>query len=131
MSNVKKLVIDRSKWLRGKPGDGVLLRPEDGRMCCLGFLGRACGLTEGEINSQGCPQDTESALWPAWLVAIGELEEDDNEEEGREFADTATALHLMTINDSDKVSDDARERAIAEELAQHGVEVEFVDGEPS
>jgi hypothetical protein len=55
---VDKLVIDRSKW-----GTGFLLRPLTstyvridgprlqipGKMCCLGFLAKACGATDDEI----------------------------------------------------------------------------------
>lgn len=41
-----KLTIDRSKWLRGDP-NSMLLRPTDGRMCCLGFLGLALPVGKG------------------------------------------------------------------------------------
>lgn len=33
-----KLIIDRSRWLRGEGCDAsYLLRPADNKMCCLGF----------------------------------------------------------------------------------------------
>lgn len=59
---VDKIIIDRSKW-----GTGYLLRrdllalgpgeldPDEGKMCCLGFLARACGATDDEIRGMPMP----------------------------------------------------------------------------
>lgn len=41
---IKKLVIDRALW-----GKGALLQ-EDGKMCCLGHLGRACGVDKNYLR---------------------------------------------------------------------------------
>lgn len=42
--NITELVIDRAKW-----GKGALLNSE-GKMCCLGFLSKACGVPDEEIK---------------------------------------------------------------------------------
>lgn len=47
---VKSFTVKRSKWLRGEGhGNSYLLRPNDGKMCCLGFLGIACGAEKEDI----------------------------------------------------------------------------------
>ena len=45
-----ELVIRRKKWLRGHRGG--TLRSEKGAMCCLGFLGKACGLKNKQILNE-------------------------------------------------------------------------------
>lgn len=47
--NIKKLVIDRALW-----GSASLLR-RDGRMCCLGHLGKACGVPDEAMFNVGTP----------------------------------------------------------------------------
>jgi hypothetical protein len=110
-----KLVIDRSKWLRAEGADeSRLLRPNDGKMCCLGFFGLACGLEEDDLADMSVPGDVSSlakSRWPDWLTACSIVS-------GRAPQDD-----LMEENDTD-----ANERTIAEIFAEHGVEVEFVDG---
>src|SRR5258705_13829674 len=80
---VRTLVIDRRKWLRGGDLDGltsVLLRPSDGKMCCMGIYGRALGVPRKKLLNIGLPTSadetldlddddpsTAAAQWPAWL----------------------------------------------------------------
>jgi len=43
VEKLKKLVIDRARWIRGKGyGDSMLYRPQDKNMCCVGFYARQC-----------------------------------------------------------------------------------------
>jgi hypothetical protein len=50
------LVIDRKKWYRGlMPSRSELLRKEDGKMCCLGFMMKECGLQDHEIQGVAYP----------------------------------------------------------------------------
>lgn len=62
----KVLVIDRRKWRRG--GDGVMCMLNDkfggtallndrGKMCCLGFDAKACGVPRSIILKEGMPDD--------------------------------------------------------------------------
>lgn len=61
------LIIDRAKWLRGTAAvrGSYLLRKEDGKMCCLGFLALACGYTKEEIRGKSSPSD---------LVSVGTID---------------------------------------------------------
>lgn len=101
------LVIDRKRWLRGEGSqNSKLLRPIDGKMCCLGFYGLACGLSAEHLRNVGLPADTASCrLWPPWL-RDSDFECDD----------------LTYLNDNDP--DEAKIAAI---FARHGVTVRFVD----
>jgi hypothetical protein len=124
---VKKLVIDRNRWLRGHEGSSALLvrvMDEDPQMCCLGFHALACGLTEDDIENKAYP----SVLgdYPErWL-----LEEQDSwvPESGVvnvKLWDRVIAL----MNDANGVDDPTREAWLTEGFrALGGIEVEFVDG---
>lgn len=57
---MKVLTIDRNMWLRGEGGErSKLLRPSDGKMCCLGFDALARGLSKDDIFDRSGP----SAVW--------------------------------------------------------------------
>lgn len=48
---ITRVVVDRSKWLRGEGSyKSRLLRPADGRMCCMGSAALAKGLSKDEIR---------------------------------------------------------------------------------
>lgn len=65
-----KVVIDRSKWLRGNPNKSMLLNRHVGR-CCLGFLGRAHGLPDCAAYGVGLPAHVRRAcLWPERLFEV-------------------------------------------------------------
>jgi hypothetical protein len=115
-------------------------------MCCLGFLGRACGFTEEELGyavspselpsvddnlkGPGCVDDVDhpagSGRWPKKIARTSWTDE------------STLTNHLMNINDADKkiamslgrtfkVPDEAaREWLIAEFMSEAGVAVTFV-----
>jgi hypothetical protein len=114
-----KFTIDRSKWLRGEDAkdglDSYLLRPSDGKQCCVGIYLSAIGFLDDELH--GRTEDTElrhhfseesDHQVPHWLCAESEV---------------------YGINDSSALSEPERERRIAERFAAGGVTVEFVDGQ--
>lgn len=48
-----KVIIDRTKWLRGEGNDkSRLLRPSDGKMCCIGFACLAAGIPKSAIEDR-------------------------------------------------------------------------------
>jgi hypothetical protein len=116
-----ELVIDRKRWLRGEGGAvSKLLRPSDGKMCCLGFYGRALGFSPDEIGHLSSPSDTyASGRWPAWLLQYVY-------ERGC-HSDTETCNQLIRTNDDAPTAPDEREAKIAAIFARHGVTVRFVD----
>lgn len=110
MGEKQKLVIDRSKWLRGE-GYSVsqLHRERDGKMCCLGFFGLACGIALERLTGCGDPQDTNArGQWPEWLF------------------DSNAVGNLITANDEQRFTQSEREARISAIFAKHGVAVEFV-----
>lgn len=120
----QKLVIDRSKWLRGEGSDkSELLREEDGKMCCLGFYLEQCGVSRDNISGKRIPGDVprvdaEIPVVPEWLI-----------ETGTRCMSSDVCQNLMIKNDSEHTHDSAREEYIAEKFAAQGIEVTFVDGE--
>jgi hypothetical protein len=131
-----KVVIDRTRWLRGEPEDSYLLRSEDGKMCCLGFAELAAGATPEEITDSGAP----SCVAPR--EGLGGLLTPLSPEESRlgykfEFKDSKVCGDLMNENDEespiddDGTSDDAfeerREVRIAQLGAQAGIFFTFVN----
>jgi hypothetical protein len=120
-----KLIIDRSKWLRGEgPSSSCLLRPEDGKMCCLGIYALACGVPKDEIWGQLAPGEGKlnKELWTkarrggAWLF-----------ESGGHVILSRDCSDLMNENDDPCIG--GKESKIAKIFAEHGVEVTFVDGD--
>lgn len=73
---MKKLIINRKKWYRGKGGKGSFLvlsdGPQGGKMCCLGFLGLACGISARSMTDVSTPSDVLSdkirKKWPEGLI---------------------------------------------------------------
>ncbi len=70
---MKQLVIDLLKWARGGH-PGTYLLGQDGRRCCLGFLGQACSIQDHEMlsrpNPDMCVKDNPdlAKLWPEEVV---------------------------------------------------------------
>lgn len=114
MSNVKEFTIDRSKWYRGNTGTNSALRREDGRQCCLGFFGVACGVPGEHLLGIGYPTSFYNGAgggeWPSWLLT------------------TEGAHKFVTINDNASIDGPSREQRLTELFAAHGVSVHFVDG---
>lgn len=139
-----KLVIDRSKWLRGEGSEkSFLLRSTDGKMCCLGFFGLACGLTAERITDVDAPTDI-----PVEIGVIGVSARRESVEIGisarrewmrnvpeaealfdgeRKYNSSVICNQLMSTNDLNvSLSDAEREQKITALFAEMGVEVVFV-----
>ena len=112
MAEVKSFVIDRAKW-----GKKQLLNA-DGSMCCLGFLGQACGVSRREMGSYGYPSDLPVEAMeklPIWTHS-------NNNDIDR----------LVSLNDDSKPSKKGARRCradvekyIAKTFAKHGIRVTF------
>lgn len=114
-----KLTIDRSRWLRGE-GSVVsrLLRPADGKMCCLGFYGLAMGANPDALLDVTAPQVARD------LAPFAALIEHD---ERAACWPTVTCGNLMCDNDDEHTTAEDREARLTKYFAEIGVEVEFVD----
>lgn len=114
-----KLTIDRSKWFRGKGSQSSMLLRDDGHMCCLGFLGRACGASKKQMLNVSDPSTAHDVSWPRKLCTTnGKL--------------SVIGESLVAINDVDNyyISGLPRETAIAAMMKSVGVHVTFVDSLP-
>lgn len=127
-----EFTIDRDKWLRGEGHSASkLLRPSDGKMCCLGMYLLACGLTPEEIQDQDAPGDVawnatrvdgmpRRPIWNegklSWLLK-------DNANDCSE-----TCVQLMSANDDQRrfVEETNREEKVAELFAKEGITVHFI-----
>lgn len=114
-----KFTVRRKNWLRGK-GDALLLN-ENGSMCCLGFLGRACGLKKKDMLELGTPEDVD-------------IEEPDK---GTQFpysivdkhdyfmGNTGLCYEIIDVNDAPNLSSKEREQKLTKLFAEGGIEVTF------
>jgi hypothetical protein len=70
---MRQLTIRQRKWLHYRKGGpaGELLELETGRMCCLGFLGIACGALPDELAGRALPASIHpdpSFKWPKGMT---------------------------------------------------------------
>lgn len=119
-----KLVIDRSRWLRGEgPQNSWLKRQSDGKQCCLGFLGDQCGVPYGLARG---PEHAHGR-WPEALF----YESTFADQYGKSWTRMAVAdvtVKLMDVNDAEACAPTHRENCITELFASIGIDAEFVDG---
>lgn len=131
MKKLKKLVITRSKWFRGKM-DGrssLLIDPEDsysitenvGKMCCLGFYGRQiCGLNLKDLRGQGTPEDVKK--WPSDDPLVIKP----TSQQGYPYTLDSTICHEMVkTNDNKKITEKQREARLTKLFKKIGVNVTF------
>lgn len=112
------LVIDRSIWLHGEDsGQSFLLRPSDGKMCCLGIYLHACGLPKKELSNVKMPSKLPNKIQkniPEWLISIHDFSQ--GVDEASEINDT-TLCEGMTAK--------TRERKLQKIFREHGTKVIF------
>lgn len=120
--------VERANWLRGT--DQSMLRNPEGQMCCLGFLGLACGYTPEELLNRNLPDDFENRptgeskdrlLWPRDLARVHE----DQDEGGEYSIGTETCSRIAITNDSTFLSDASREQRLTEYFGSIGIKVVF------
>jgi len=114
---ITKLVIDRSMW-----GAGSLLRPGDGKMCCLGFASKACGATDDEIKGLDFPPPyfIDKYGLPKWMCLSPKFEHLCVDE------GLAPPLRATSINDTVHISDSERESELIKLFNYNGIELSFI-----
>lgn len=122
---VTEFVIKRSEWLRGEgANNSQLIREKDGKKCCLGIYGLACGITAEEMKFLSEPYQLATikpALLPKemyWLVT---------QDGPMCFNNTLIATELMNTNDVRGIGEYFRERKVAEYFAMKDIIVRFED----
>jgi hypothetical protein len=111
MKDIKELVIDRARWGFGT-GRGTLYDSSTNKMCCLGFLARACGSKVYDILDASFPVDGQAprAFTAGTDDGIG----------------SPSAITAVNINDASNLHLTAREKRIKTLFANHGIKVKFV-----
>jgi hypothetical protein len=108
---IKELVIDRARWGTGQ------LRNEDGSMCCLGFLGKACGIKVKDMLAVGMPDDL-----PSWLIELFP--------DGLNSRDEIAAEQAANINDDPNMPRKKKEAKLRELFKTQGIKLTFVGRTP-
>lgn len=116
---MKTVYVVRDKWLRGDSGtNSYLIRREDKKMCCLGFVCRAAKLKVKDLLDVSEPNMIDKTRvklrwelpeWAMWLVEKPEI----------------VGL-MMTENDSEGISEFEREQRLIKLFAEVDVELEFI-----
>jgi hypothetical protein len=130
----KSLVIVRADWIRGgknlprHEGHSVL-RSQEGKMCCLGFLGLTCGYSATELLGHVTPADTglidddtgecDVPKWPAELL--------ENKTDAHRYPQNSLLCsEIMAVNDGEASScEPKREGELTELFGRMGWKVEF------
>lgn len=130
---IKEFTVDVSKWSRGgKTGPSnspSSLLNEDGFMCCLGFLGAACGIKEAQMNNLASPEDLdedERNLMPTALL-YDNLSYEVQDNRIYEIVNSMICDALININDNESIDDEARMKYLKENFAEIGIEVKFTN----
>ena len=114
-----KLVIERSKWLRGEGWEkSSLLRSSDKKMCCLRFLGEACGVSRDLMWNKGSPRQLSEEAKVMYPAGLFQLRYDDG--------GLSPMGRLMNINDHPNLSEEIREKMITDKMSDLGIAVEFI-----
>lgn len=108
-----KLVIYRDNWSAYKYRVTCLKDRLDRTYCCLGFLGKALGYSDEQLEGQGIPDGVPTnkrIVWPGG-------------------ARNETYTRLIGVNDAVGIPIVDKEVRIAALMNTIGVDVTFVDGE--
>jgi hypothetical protein len=136
IKDIKKLTIQRSKWLRGQTDcrpTGLLLS-RTGKMCCLGFYALACGFEEKHIKNIPGPQELQNSfhyrtesVYGGFIKKRKEEIEWDTKLLTSNDENSNLAYSLMDINDNYSMDEETREQEIKQGFLKMGVKVKFED----
>lgn len=104
--------IDRAKW-----GSGALLR--DGRMCCLGFMSKACGVPDDMLEGRLFP----GYKWPvpeAFKPSAPRPTDVPNTDRAR-----GAAVDASNINDDKGIDWPDKEVQLIKLFKEHGITLSF------
>lgn len=116
----KDVVVSRKKWLRGE-GEGFLFRSDDKKMCCLGFMCKAAGATEQDMENLSVP----SELYERKQIEAGFCLKDST---NLDFScNDDWIFEAVNYNDRSDITRDEREKHLKRVFNQQGISVKFVD----
>lgn len=144
MSELLKVVVDRSLWFRGQGSDdSLLLNRNTGQMCCLGFAALAAGLKEKDIEDRSAPSDIEivapkkfeGLVQPSRYPDTQRYDNSDvcqtlmstNDQQHTKFIDTEDDGFVGPVEDQFIYKDAEREAVIISVGKDAGFDFEFVN----
>lgn len=126
---IKEFTVDVSKWCRGGINGDPSLLNEEGFMCCLGFLSKACGIEEYEMTCIADPENLEDEslfdFLPKELLEFKKMDD----EESTYPSNTLLCQDLIDINDSKEITDHDRMSKLKYKFESIGIDIKFVNTE--
>lgn len=125
MTQVKKLILDYSKWRSGdngpnKTGDGpVALLNHEGWMCCLGQWCEQLGATKNMLIGCGEPEELRCVYDPFTY--------DDSDEYDIRQSNTKLSNKCMEVNDEAGTTPDEKIEALRSLLGDYHIELEVIN----
>lgn len=119
---IKEFTVDVKLWARGGKNGAAALLNEGGYMCCLGFLGEACGVPLEDMHDWAIPAElTEESidLLPKELIR----------QDVEVPVTTAFCDDLMDTNDSVYTTDQEKIEKLTKRFSEIGIEIKFVNVE--
>lgn len=113
-----KFTVRRKNWLRGNTDTSTLLN-DTGSMCCLGFLGRACGIKQKDLLFRDTPASC-ADIAESYPKSIVKKKKDKTW-----YVNSDICFQIMNINDKDKLSLSERESKLKTLFKKAGIEVTF------
>ena len=134
---VREFVVDRKTWIRGlidreNPITGsYLLREDDGHRCCLGFLGRHCGVPDAEMLGVSSPSGTSTRgdgwfMWPARILAEREKTRREQSWLAALTLNSDETTTVMQVNDDGGPSSEEHEEMVRDTLSYFGLRPIFI-----
>lgn len=112
---MQKFTVDRKTWYRGRGGSGSRLLRKDGMMCCLGHIGKQCGLKEKDLLNFTSPSRTQKnrSKWPTKLLTP--------------TMNSHICMKMMRVNDEIHNNSKRREDELKKLAVEANFELEFIN----
>ena len=115
-----KVIVDRTKWLRGEGDIHSKLLTIDNKMCCLGFAAISAGISRDMITGRTSPAVVAkffSKEFPLKMLVYDTPIPSNN----------PICKALMCANDNENILDEEREKEIIKLGKEVGIEFEFIN----
>jgi len=114
-----EFTVKRSRWGHGDD-NGFLLRGEDSKMCCLGFVCRQVGMGRKQILNKAMPDELDPKLRDKLIGAL-------TFKRGQDVKDYKWLNQAAKINDSLDLKPEETERKLKSIFSKHGHTLKFID----
>jgi hypothetical protein len=113
-----KYVVDRRTWFRGKGADDSKLLMDNGMRCCIGFVGKQCGISDDDLLgvAEVTAMHYDKKKFPTWMREPYSLK-------GK--AGLTVIGQAYHTNDDENINDEQREARLKEIFAEAGDEIIF------